>query len=475
MRIFTSLFLVIVLVVVCFPIIILYCAFTLAQGIDLPTLISQPETISTAQVISLAAVILLPLSLIVFISPLFQLTPRRHRLGSFLRVLLMVLMVTVIGYQVIDGRKIYQMYTQKDLVVRHGDSGKATFLLSSLLNGSLGPTPTALPVEDTDFIGQLLKYRQEIESGWEAITPYRWVIEQLADLSVLPQPLDLTRSGTPPAAETLPAVCSIHLAHAALQLELNNHEQGIGELTTLYQVAARGLAGAVHIEEKRTWATTLRQAIRMGYGLAIDINTRYDQLRLLAAGMPRLMTEQTNLHHVWLAEYVLGIERLSLPPAAILVHRFPPGARRPLLLQALPPQVFAFGYGFLFQKNRTAAELKAFWEPVIEAASGNDTAFQQRWQDRSFFTSDPPLRNLSGWYFHQPTDRSEDEQQLADLYQLSELYTAFLQGKLEVNDDFAAYLSTPGRIITSEGDRLRDAGHDGITGTDDDIELAPLY
>ncbi len=475
MRIFISLFLVIVLVVVCFPIIILYCTFTLAQGIDLPALISQPETISTAQIITLVAVILLPLSLMVFVSPLFQLTPRRHRLGSLLRVLLIVLMFAFIGYQVIDGRKIYQMYTQKDLVVRHSDSGKATFLLSSLLNGSLGPTPTALPVDDADFLGQLLKRRQEIESSWEVITPYRLVIEQLADLSVLPQPLDLARSGTPPATETLAAVCSIHLAHAALQLELNNHEQGMDELTTLYLVATRGLAGAVHIEEKRVWATALRQAIRLGYGLAIDINTRYDQLRLLAAGMPRLSTEQTNLHRVWLAEYVLGIERLSLPPATILAHRFPPGTRRPFLLQALPPQVFAFGYGFLFQKNRTAAALKAFWEPVIEAAPGNDAAFQQGWRDRSFFSNEPPLRNFSGWYFHRPTDRREDERQLAELYQLSDLYTAFLQGKLEVNDDFAAYLNSPGRIITSEGERLRDAGDDGITGTDDDIELAPLY
>jgi hypothetical protein len=390
---------------------------------------------------------------------------------------LVLLMIGFIAYQLLDGRKVYQPYTQKDLIVRHPEAGKAAFLLTSLHNGSLGPIPTTAPMEEADYARQIETHRRDIETSWQTIAPYRLVIDQLADLSALPypaQPIETVTSAG--GAGNLADLCRIYLAHAILQIRLNNREQGFAELLTLLRVARNALAGASRIGDKMTWATALDNTIRTAYRIVLDEKPRYEEMRQLAQASPRLTRQETSLHTVWLREYLDSIERLDRPATEVLDDFLAKrGSQKPLLLLMAPPWLFEASYRFTCQKNRTAADLRSFWEPVIEQAPANPAAFRQAWAARTAFGDGPPLRNLSGWYFHRPPDLRQEEKRVDDLYRIGDIFAAFLTNKLEFGQDIGTHLEGGHRPIATENQRIIGAGADEALGTPDDIVLEPMF
>jgi hypothetical protein len=453
-----------------------FAYFTLTQGTDYQLLFSQPKLVAPEQIIAVTILILVPVGLLLLFAPLFQLTPRRGWFSSFLRLLLVLLMIGFIGFQVLDGRKAYQPYTQKDLVVRHPEAGKAAFLLTSLHNGSLGPIPTTAPMEDADYARRIESHRQDLETSWKAISPYRLVIEQLAELSALPYPAEpiemVTSEG---GAGNLEDLCRIYLAHAIIQVRLGNREQGFEELLTINRVARKALAGSTQIDTQMTWTTVLQLTMRTAYRIVLDEEPRYDELRQLAAATPRLTRQETSLRSVWLSEYLKSLDHLDQPAARVLARHIERTAEKPMLLIMIPPWLFEASYRFIFQKNRTAADLRSFWEPIIEQASSNPAAFRLAWSSRSAFGDRPPLRNLGGWYFHRPLDLQAEEQRVDDLYRTADLFAAFLANKLEFGQDISTYLEDGQRPVTVEKERIIDAGADGAIGTPDDIVLEPMF
>jgi len=145
------------------------------------------------------------------------------------------------------------------------------------------------------------------------------------------------------------------------------------------------------------------------------------------------------------------------------------------LLLMIPPWLFEISYRFTCQENRTAADLRSFWEPVIEQASANPAAFREAWASRTAFGDGPPLRNLSGWYFHRPPDLRDEEKRVDDLYRTTDLFTAFLTNKLEFGQDVGAHLEGGHRPVATENQRIIGAGADGALGTPDDIVLEPMF
>ncbi|SHH51108.1 hypothetical protein [Desulfofustis glycolicus] len=451
--------------------------FTLTQATDYRLLLDRPDLVTPEQIIAAAVLVIIPVALILLFAPLFQITPKRNWFSSFLRLLLVMLMAGFIGYQLLDGRKVYQLYTQKDLIVRQPEAGKASFLLTSLHNGSLGPIPTTAPMEEANYARQIETHRRDIETSWQTIAPYRLVIDQLAELSVLPypaQPIEIVTSAG--GAGNLDNLCRIYLAHAVLQIRLGNREQGFEELLTIHRVARNGLAGANRINDKMTWTMALHNTIRTAYRIVLDEEPRYEEMRQLAQASPRLTRQETSLRAVWLSQYLDGIDRLDHPAnevlADFLARRSP---QKPLLLLMAPPWLFEATYRFTCQKNRTAADLRSFWEPVIEQAPANPAAFRQAWASRTAFGDGPPLRNLGGWYFHRPPDLRSEEKLVNDLYRISDIFAAFLTNKLEFGQDIGAHLEGGHRPVATENQRIIGAGADGALGTPDDIVLEPIF
>ncbi|MBE0585299.1 MAG: hypothetical protein IH612_16260 [Desulfofustis sp.] len=453
-----------------------FAYFMLTQGTDYQLLLTQPKLVTPEQIIAVIILIIVPVGLLLLFAPLFQLTPKRGWFSSFLRLLLVLLMIGFIGYQVFDGRKAYQPYTQKDLIVRHPEAGKAAFLLTSLHNGSLGPIPTTAPMEDADYARRIESHRQDIEASWKTIAPYRLVIEQLAELSALPYPAGpieiLTSEG---GAGNLEDLCRIYLAHAIIQIRIGNRNQGFEELLTIHRVARNALAGSTQISTQMTWTTVLQFTIRTAYRIVLDEEPRYDELRQLATAAPRLTRQATSLRAVWLTEYLKGLDHLDQPATNVLAQHLERSTEKPLLLLMTPPWLFEASYRLTCQKNRTAADLRSFWEPIIEQAPSNPAAFRQAWASRSAFGDRPPLRNLAGWYFHRPPDLRAEEQRVDDLYRTADLFAAFLTNKLEFGQDIGAHLEGGQRPVAIEKEQVIDAGADGAIGTPDDIVLEPMF
>lgn len=454
-----------------------FAYFTLTQGTDYRLLLERPDLITPEQIIAAVVPVIAPLALVLLFAPLFQITPKRTWFSSFLRLLLVLIMVGFIGYQALDGRKTYQPYTQKDLIVRHPEAGKAAFLLTSLHNGSLGPIPTTVPMEQANYARQIETHRRDIETSWQTIAPYRLVMVQLAELSALPypaQPIEIVTSVG--GAGNLENLCRIYLAHAILQIRLGNREQGFEELLTIHRVARNALAGATRIDDKMTWTTALQHTIRTAYRIVLDAEPRYEEIRQLAQASPRLTRQETSLRAAWLSEYLAGIDRLDHSADRVLAdYHDRRGRIKPLVLLMAPPWLFEASYRFTCQKNRTAADLKSFWEPIIDQAPDNPAAFRQAWASRTAFGDAPPLRNLSGWYFHRPPDLREEEKRVDDLYRTSDIFAAFLANKLEFGQDIGAHLEGGHRPVATENQRIIGAGADGALGTADDIVLEPMF
>lgn len=468
--------LVLLLFLICCVVVGLYDMAVFNQEIDFRLALFQPRSIPAPIMIAAASLVLVPVMLLFLVAPLFRITADRSRLGSFLRTILILFLITFTGYQIIDTRKVYQPYRESDLIVRHQDAGKASFLLSSLFEGSLGPIPEVMPLSNTVYYRDVETNRQAITSAWERSAPYRVVIEQLAALSALPHPIELDRSYATAtnAAARLDAVSRIYLAQSYLLISSGNRTEGLDLLVKILHVARMGFAGAVHPREKMAWANTFTDGIRLCYWLVTNKTAHYEEARKLAVALPRLTWTEASLQRTWLAEYLSATANLGLT-AELAVQLYQPAKPEKVpVLRFLPPPLRDICYRLTFQKNRTAASLRSFWQPIIETSPTNPAAFRETWQRQTAWITEPPLRNLSGWYYHRPPDFTDEEKLVANLVRISDLFAAYLQARLAVSGDISAFLDDDRRPVTVEGTRIIDAGDDGVTATDDDIVLEPL-
>ncbi len=470
-------FFVLSLFLLCSCILGFFCYFTLYQDTDYLALLQQPALIEPNLLIALGVLILLPIILVFLIAPLFQISARPGRFASFLRLLLVIAMIGFLAYQLVDGRNVYQPYNQRDLIVRHPDASKAIFLLGPLRSASLGPIPSVAHLEDITSFQDLAARQNTIATAWQQIAPYRVVIDQLAELTILPQPVDsIGTKADPEAVQAVRAIGRLYLFQALLQNGTGDTTAALETLAKINRVANHGLAGSIRMTDKLIWAEMLEQNIRALYQIASAPRFAYGNLHQLATAVVPLTPEAVSPRSVWIGEYLSGIEELSIPPDGMVAHRFPPGTRRPLLLQIVPEELLTLSLQLSLQQNRTADRMRSFWEPVIDDAKTDLSAFRTRWNATEATRRNPPLRNLSGWYFFPIPDYTNAEKRLADLHRISQLLAAYVQSRLDFVDDINVYLDkSDNRRVIVDNRRIIDSGADQPAGSPDDITLEPLF
>ncbi len=393
--------------------------------------------------------------------------PSRRR---YLRWGLIAVMAVFFLFQVIDTAPPESKYSFGDITSDDPELKVTTLLLEKLcLQDS--PITNLLKLKEEKGFREIEQHSRKIESVWHEIAPEREAVAKLVTYSKALHKLIILEDPLP--QWDIRKVAAIYHSKILLLARKGDISQALDHLCLFHSVSKKGLEGAVNIIQKMLWTVVLRDNMRTAFQVVYEYDlSDFDLSRLAEAFAPFTMEEIT-FKKAWIGEYI-GIKRLlELPINRLLEARYLIGPDDEPLWKKVPSWVLQIPYRLTFQKNRTVRMIDNLWEPMIEKSKTSLNSISAL--NDIYMKLTPPLRNLSGWFFHQPPIFIAYEKRLINEKVKSDLLSKHLNYKLKRKNYIPAYLIGSRDNYAGLNGKLVSAGEDDKFRTKDDIVLEVFY
>jgi hypothetical protein len=373
----------------------------------------------------------------------------------------------------IDTTAPVQRYTAKDVTPQDSSSLQSTRLLD-ILYSSGTQIPDLKYIHREGELATIEQYTDEIQAAWEEIASLREAVQQL---TLYGRALHHPEQYSEKHEIGVIKLAAIYQAHALLLARQGAVDLALAEMSLFHSVGRKGLEGSVSLLQKMVWISVIRRNLQTVLQIVWEYQAQGPQYTPLLEVFAPITPEEASFFKPWIGEYLRQMSLIDCSFMQTVEARIsePEKTFFPYILAGkLPEPVVELLYKLTLQKKRTATTLTSFWEQVIDH-SRTTPVKSFAVVDVAAFYGTLPLRNLGGWYLHQPPLFLNYEGQMARLRAESDLIAAYLRYGREEGSDTHRLSSGKREPFAANDGKLFSRGEERRYGLDKEVILEVLY